>query len=162
MCRCGSPSLIRTSTITSHCLFRRGLTAPTVEAEAGGRDALERARIVIERCQQLASPPFSEEPDRLTRRYGTDALRATQDTVAGWMDEAGLVTWRDAAGNLIGRYEADRPHRRVFLLGSHLDSVRDAGAFDGPLGVMVAISCVERFYRLGVRLPFSIEIPAFA
>jgi allantoate deiminase len=133
-----------------------------VEAEEGGLDALERARIVIERCRQLSAPPYSEEPDRLTRRYGTDALRATQDAVAAWMSEAGLVTWRDAAGNLIGRYEAEYAHARTFLLGSHLDSVRDAGAFDGPLGVLVAISCVERFYRLGVRLPFAVEVPAFA
>ncbi|MFL5760611.1 MAG: allantoate amidohydrolase [Thermomicrobiales bacterium] len=133
-----------------------------MEAERAGLDALERARIVVERCRQLAVEPFSEEPDRLTRRYGTPALRATQDAVAGWMAEAGLETWRDAAGNLIGRYESDHPQAKTFLLGSHLDSVRDAGAFDGPLGVLVAVACVERFYRLGVRLPFAVEIPAFA
>jgi allantoate deiminase len=146
----------------SHCSSRRGRTVPTVEAEREGLDALERARIVVERCRQLAAGSYSEEPDRLTRRYGTHALLSTQDAVAGWMREAGMTTWRDAAGNLIGRYEADRDDAKTFLLGSHLDSVRDAGAFDGPLGVLVAITCVDRFHRLGIRLPFAVEAPAFA
>jgi allantoate deiminase len=133
-----------------------------VEAEAEGLDALERARTVVERCRQLATAPYSEEEDRLTRRYGTAALRSTQDAVAAWMEEAGMGTHRDAVGNLIGRYNANRGDARTFLLGSHLDSVRDAGAFDGPLGVLSGVACVERLHRLGIRLPFAVEVVAFA
>jgi allantoate deiminase len=133
-----------------------------VEAEAEGLDALERARTIVERCRQLTVAPFSEEEDRLTRRYGTAALLATQDVVAVWMHEAGMTTYRDAVGNLVGHYDADRDNAKTFLLGSHLDSVRDAGAFDGPLGVLVGVACVERLHRLGIRLPFAIDVLAFA
>jgi allantoate deiminase len=133
-----------------------------VEAEAEGLDALDRARTVVERCRQLATAPYSEEEDRLTRRYGMPTLRATQDAVATWMEEAGMTTWRDAVGNLIGRYQADRENAKTFLLGSHLDSVRDAGAFDGPLGVLVGVACVERLHRRGIRFPFNLEVVAFA
>lgn len=112
------------------------------------------------RCDALA--PISEEPDRLTRRYGTPALRRTQDAVAGWMTAAGLATRRDAVGNLIGRLEGADPSAGTLLLGSHLDSVRDAGKYDGPLGVLVALAAVEGVVARGDRLPFAIELPAFA
>ena len=123
-------------------------------------DAAARARLVMARCDELAR--HSEEPDRLTRRYGTPALRAAQATVAGWMCAAGMTTRRDAVGNLIGRYEGIPPGAPAFLLGSHLDSVRDAGTYDGPLGVLVALAAVEALHRRGERLPFAIEVVAFA
>jgi len=69
---------------------------------------------------------------------------------------------QDAIGNLIGRYEADAPGRRTLLLGSHLDTVRDAGKYDGPLGVLIALECVARLHRQKRRLPFAIEVYGFA
>jgi allantoate deiminase len=69
---------------------------------------------------------------------------------------------QDAIGNLVGRYEADAPGRRTLLLGSHLDSVRDAGKYDGPLGVLIALECVARLHRRKRRLPFAIEVYGFA
>jgi allantoate deiminase len=82
--------------------------------------------------------------------------------VAGWMEAAGMTTRRDAIGNLRGRYEGSDPNAAALLLGSHLDSVRDAGRFDGPLGVLVAVATVERLHRERRRLPFPIEVVAFA
>jgi allantoate deiminase len=136
-------------------------------------DALTRARTVMARCGLLAR--FSEEDDRLTRRYGTPALRAAQDAVAGWMTAAGMTVRRDAIGNLIGHYdgggggehESSSPPRRLaasppFLLGGHLDTVRDAGKYDGTLGVLVGIACVERLRSTGPSLPFAVEVVAFA
>ena len=103
------------------------------------------ARSVLERCDILAG--HSEEPDRLTRRYGTPPMARVNDTVAGWMRAAGMIVRRDNIGNLIGRYEAGEVGAAdggTFLLGSHLDTVRDAGRYDGPLGVLVALAAVER------------------
>src|SRR5689334_14622513 len=118
------------------------------------------AHIVMQRCDALAR--FSEDPDRLTRRFATDALRDASAAVADWMRAAGMSVRQDAIGNLIGRYEADQPGAKTLLLGSHLDSVIDAGRYDGPLGVLVALACVERLQRAGRRLPFAVEVLGFA
>jgi allantoate deiminase len=115
---------------------------------------------VMERCDTLAR--FSEEPDRLTRRFATDALRQANAAVANWMRAAGMAVRQDAVGNLIGRYEAGTANAKTLLLGSHLDSVRDAGKYDGPLGVLVALACIERLHQHGQRLPFAIEVLGFA
>jgi allantoate deiminase len=120
----------------------------------------DSARLVMERCDILGG--YSEEPDRLTRRYGTEPMRQANAAVAEWMREAGMETRQDAIGNLIGRYEGSSPDAKTFLLGSHLDTVRDAGKYDGPLGVMVALACVERLHARGERLPFALEVYAFA
>jgi allantoate deiminase len=113
------------------------------------------ATSVLERCDALAT--FSEEEGRLTRRFATPALRAGGEAVADWMRAAGMTVRRDAIGNIVGRLEGDGP--RTLLMGSHLDSVRDAGRYDGPLGILVAIACAQ---RLRGRLPFALEVYAFA
>jgi allantoate deiminase len=118
------------------------------------------AHIVMQRCDALAV--FSEEPGRLTRRFASTAMRDANAAVAGWMRAAGLAVRQDALGNLIGRYEAERPGAKTLLLGSHLDSVIDAGRYDGPLGVLVALACVQRLHDQGRRLPFAIELYGFA
>lgn len=105
---------------------------------------------------------LSDEPGRLTRLFASPALRQANDLVALWMREAGMVPREDAIGNLIGHYPGTNPRAKILLLGSHLDTVRDAGKFDGPLGVVLAIACVERLHRSGRRLPFAIEVLALA
>jgi allantoate deiminase len=118
------------------------------------------ARAAMERIETLAT--FSEESGCLTRRYGTPALRQAYNVLAEWMRAAGMSVRRDNIGNLIGRYEADRTAAKTLLLGSHVDSVRDAGKYDGPLGVLIALAAVEQLHARGVRLPFAIEVIAFA
>jgi allantoate deiminase len=118
------------------------------------------ARTVMERCEILAS--YSEEPDRLTRRFATKAMQRVNETVMAWMHAAGMTVEQDNVGNLIGRYEASQEGAKTLLLGSHLDTVRDAGKYDGPLGVMVALACIERLHARQKRLPFAIEVLAFA
>lgn len=117
------------------------------------------ATIVMQRIDALAQ--ISEDEGKLTRTFASPAMRRANDLVAGWMREAGLSVREDAIGNLIGRYEADRADAKTFLLGSHLDTVRDAGKFDGPLGVLIAIACVHRLHDANVRLPFAIEVVGF-
>ncbi|MHB8611912.1 MAG: allantoate amidohydrolase [Candidatus Dormibacteraceae bacterium] len=121
-----------------------------------GREAAE----VMHRCDVLGS--ISEEPDRLTRPFASDAMRRAHEHVASWMREAGMEARADNIGNLRGRYHAATDRTPTLLLGSHLDSVRDAGKYDGPLGVLVAIAAVRALHEGGRRLPFAIEVIAFA
>ena len=115
-------------------------------------------RIVIERCQYLAT--CSEEPGAITRRFASEAMRRAHEVAGEWLREAGMAVRRDHVGNLRGRFEGTG--ETTLLLGSHLDSVRNAGKYDGPLGVTVAIAAVQRLHDAGRRLPFAIEVLAFA
>ncbi len=112
------------------------------------------------RCDALAA--YSEEPGRITRPYGTPSLTAAREDVARWMREAGLNVRIDAAGNLRGRVEGSEPTAPALLLGSHLDSVRDAGRYDGPLGIFVAIEAVDHLRGRLRPFPFPVEVIAFA
>src|SRR5919204_5655544 len=118
------------------------------------------AQTVMERCDILAA--CSEEPDRLTRRFATPAMRQAQQQVAAWMRAAGMTVRRDNVGNLIGRYEAVRHGAPTLLLGSHLDTVRNAGKYDGPLGVLVALAAIQHLHDRGQHLPYALELLAFA
>lgn len=104
---------------------------------------------------------FSSERDALTRRYLTPEHRGAADLVAGWMREAGMTAAIDAVGNVVGRYPGARPDAPALLLGSHIDTVRDAGRYDGTLGVVTAIEAVARLHAAGERLPYAIEVLAF-
>lgn len=121
---------------------------------------MDRAASVMQRCDVLGS--ISEEPDRLTRPFASDAMRRAHDAVTTWMRDAGMKVSRDNIGNLRARYEGAKGTTRTLLIGSHLDSVRDAGKYDGPLGVLVGIEAVQGLRDRGVRLPFAIEVVGFA
>src|SRR6266581_2936559 len=112
----------------------------------------------MERCDLLAT--CTEEPGRITRPFASDAMRLAHQYVQDWMGQAGMTARRDNIGNLHARYEGSGD--ATLLLGSHLDSVRDAGRYDGPLGVMVAIAAVQRLHDAGKQLPFAVEVLAFA
>src|ERR1700674_1659999 len=118
------------------------------------------AETAMERLDMLGS--LSDEPGRLTRQFAGDAMRRANETAEGWMRDAGMVVTRDNIGNLHGRYDSAKPGAPTLILGSHLDSVRDAGKYDGPLGVVVAIAAVQRLHDKNTRLPFAIEVIAFA
>jgi allantoate deiminase len=113
---------------------------------------------VVERCELLGN--VSEEAGALTRPYGSRAMREANEIVSGWMRGAGMTVSQDEIGNLICRYQGTG--EKTLVLGSHLDTVRDAGKYDGPMGVLVALACVQRLHDRGERLPLSIEVAAFA
>ncbi|MDP3740448.1 MAG: allantoate amidohydrolase [Hyphomonadaceae bacterium] len=113
------------------------------------------------RCRELSRPPYSEDPNALTRTYLTPPHRAAMDRIAGWMRETGMSIREDEAATLVGRLEGTKPGSPALVFGSHIDSVRDAGCYDGPLGVMLALACVEAIAAAGRRPPFAIEIVAF-
>ena len=113
---------------------------------------------IMERCEILGQ--ISEEPDRLVRPFASGAMEEVNELVANWLRDAGMTVRRDDIGNLFGRYEGRS--EETLILGSHLDTVRDVGKYDGPLGVLVALACVERLHERGEQLPFAVEVVAFA
>ena len=113
----------------------------------------------MQRCDALAR--HSELPGGLTRVFLSPEGRAAGGAVLGWMREAGMQARLDAIGNVVGRYEGTRPGLPCLMLGSHLDTVRDAGKYDGMLGVVSAIECVHALNSRRQRLPFAIEVVGF-
>jgi allantoate deiminase len=109
------------------------------------------AEILMNRLAELAA--LSDTPGGLTRLFLSPAHKRAISLVAGWMREAGLTTHMDAIGNLVGR----RGTGKTLLLGSHIDTVRDAGWYDGNFGVLAAIAAVQA----AGDLPYAVEIIAF-
>ena len=120
--------------------------------------ALQPQRIQ-DRCDALGR--LSEQQGGLTRVFLSAEQRQANALVLDWMREAGMTAGVDAIGNCAGRYEGMRPGLPCLMLGSHLDTVRDAGKYDGMLGVIAAIECVEALNSVSVRLPFAIEVVGF-
>ncbi|MCS7067173.1 MAG: allantoate amidohydrolase [Meiothermus sp.] len=116
------------------------------------------AHEAIARCQQLAR--YSEEAGRLTRTFLSPPMRAVHEALTGWMLELGMSVRTDALGNLIGHYPGPHPEAPLFLMGSHVDTVRDAGPYDGPLGVVLGLALLKGLE--GRRLPFAVEVLAFS
>lgn len=114
---------------------------------------------LITRADELTA--FSEEEGALTRTFLTPQHRAAGERVIRWMRAAGMMADFDAIGNVVGRYEGTRPNLPLLLLGSHLDTVRNAGRYDGILGVLTAVACVAELNARGERLPFAIEVIGF-
>lgn len=116
--------------------------------------------VVMTRLDALAR--FSADAGALTRLYLSTEHKAAALQVQAWMQEAGMPAARiDAVGNVVGRYEAVRPGQPALLLGSHIDTVRNAGKYDGALGVIGAIQAVAELNAAGERRPFAIEVIAF-
>ncbi|MEC5159429.1 MULTISPECIES: allantoate amidohydrolase [unclassified Janthinobacterium] len=111
-------------------------------------------------AEQLAC--HSESPGLLTRTYLTTAHRSAAAQLAQWMTQAGMTVRQDAAGNVIGRYEGSAPDAPALLTGSHFDTVRNAGKYDGNLGILLPIACVGQWHQQQRRFPFAIEIVGFA
>lgn len=104
----------------------------------------------------------SDEKGAVTRTFLSPAMRRANALVGGWMRQAGFDVHEDQVGNLIGRTASKGARRKTLLLGSHLDTVRDAGRFDGTLGVLLPISAMEILKARGVELPFDVELVGFS
>ncbi|MDR1947628.1 MAG: allantoate amidohydrolase [Desulfovibrio sp.] len=117
------------------------------------------AASVLARCRELAR--LSEDEGGLCRCYLTPEHKRANALVGRWMREAGMRVRQDAVGNICGRYEGAEPGMSAVLLGSHLDTVRDAGIFDGALGVLAAVEITARLHRDKLRLPLALETIGF-
>ncbi|MET0929382.1 MAG: allantoate amidohydrolase [Aeromicrobium sp.] len=118
------------------------------------------AKQVLDRCTELDR--YSAHLSYLERVYLSPQHAAANAAAADWMTRAGMRTWQDAAGNQYGRREGREPGLPALLLGSHLDTVPDAGSYDGMLGVVMAIAVVERLGRRIDDFPFAIEVVGFS
>ena len=129
------------------------MTAPAAPATT-------TAATVLQRCAELDL--LSSDPDALERVHLSVEHRRANDLTAGWMAQAGLRPWQDAAGNQWGRREGRRPGLPALVLGSHLDTVPDAGSYDGMLGVVMAVAVAERLADRAADLPFALEVVGFS
>jgi allantoate deiminase len=120
---------------------------------------LAAGRRLMARLDAFAA--FSDEPRRLTRLFLSDAHRRAAQAFIGWCGETGLEARIDAAGNVVARYEGKRAGAPAVMLGSHIDTVRDAGRYDGNYGALAALAVVEALAERGERLDHAIEIVAF-
>lgn len=121
--------------------------------------AVADAATVVAWCDELAA--VTAEPGRTTRVYLSPEHARVNEVVGGWMRDAGLTTRQDAAGNLRGRVAGATPDAPTLLVGSHLDTVVDAGRYDGIVGVLMGIRTVARLAADG-PLPFALEVVAFS
>jgi len=115
-----------------------------------------------EKLAQHSDPGFAEK-GQLTVTYLTDAHRACAQRISGNMREAGFDEVHiDAVGNVVGRYKASTPGARTLMTGSHYDTVRNGGKYDGRLGIFTPMACVKELSRQGRRLPFDFEVIGFS
>lgn len=120
---------------------------------------LARAEKIVQRIHELAS--ISEDTQGITRRYGTAAYLEAAMKVLQWMQAAGLSARIDHIGNVRGRLESDDPAARTLVIASHIDTVPNAGPWDGPLGVLAGLDLLENIIQTKERLSFHIELIAF-
>jgi allantoate deiminase len=102
---------------------------------------------------------ISTEPQRLIRLFLSPEHRRAADLIAGWMRDAGMTVSEDALATVRGHWRPEKKKR--LLIGSHIDTVIDAGKYDGPLGVVTGILAVQELAARGVELPFGIDVLAF-
>lgn len=121
-------------------------------------DAHNRANEIVARCRKLAT--FSEEASGTRRTFLSAPMRDCYREISRWLTAAGAEVRVDAAGNLRGFYRGAEPAAGQLLIGSHLDTIPNAGAYDGILGVLLAVSLLESLRR--EHLPFAIEIVGFS
>jgi len=121
--------------------------------------SLRFGQALLRQAEALAQ--FTEDAPRLTRRYLTPQHKAAGDYLLERMRDAGMTARFDALGNVVGRYEAIDGAAPVLMTGSHMDSVRNAGRYDGLFGILSAIACVKNLHDRGARLPYTLEVVAF-
>ncbi|MFZ4876332.1 allantoate amidohydrolase [Janthinobacterium sp. Mn2066] len=115
---------------------------------------------IMQQADTLAG--WSDSAYNLTCAYMTPAHRQTADQLAEWMREAGMQVHIDAVGNVVGRYLSDEPGAKTLMTGSHYDTVRNGGKYDGRLGILLPIAVVRHLQQRGEKLPFHFEVVAFA
>jgi len=135
-------------------------TASTIQARAAGQHGAGFGRRILALADELAT--WSEAPDRLACTYLTSAHRSVAAQLHAWMQAAGLDASIDAVGNVVGRYASAHPGARTLIVGSHYDTVRNAGKYDGRLGILAGLVVLEALVKAGEALPFHVELIAFA
>jgi N-carbamoyl-L-amino-acid hydrolase len=115
---------------------------------------------IMDWAEQLGA--ISDDEHALTCAYMTPAHRRTASLLAEWMRDAGMQVHVDAVGNVVGRYRSDHPDAKTLITGSHYDTVRNGGKYDGRLGILLPLALVRAMHARGERLPFHLEVIGFA
>src|SRR5580698_248142 len=115
---------------------------------------------IIDGARELAQ--WTELPEGLMCTYFSAAHKAAAAKLRDWMAAAGMSAAIDPVGNVIGRYAGENPGAKTLIIGSHYDTVANAGQFDGRLGILTAIAVVEHLHRMRRKLPFHVEVMAFS
>jgi N-carbamoyl-L-amino-acid hydrolase len=121
---------------------------------------LEFGPSIMQRSEVIGA--WSDAEDGLTCSYMMKAHRRTAAQLLDWMREAGMDAHIDAVGNVAGRYASARPDAKTLITGSHYDTVRDGGKYDGRLGILLPLAIVRHLNQRGERLPFNLEVIGFA
>jgi allantoate deiminase len=119
-----------------------------------------RAEKVEAQIQELAT--YSDEPDYLSRIFGTKAFMRCSDTIVLWMKNAGLQTYIDNLGNVRGKLHSEKKDAKTFVIASHFDTVINAGKYDGLLGIIAGLNIIEKLISDKKEIPFDIELVAFS
>lgn len=119
-----------------------------------------RAENIEKRIQEIAL--YSNEKDYLSRIFGTQAFGKCRDKINAWMNEAGLQTTIDNIGNVRGRLASENKDAKTFVIGSHFDTVVNAGKYDGILGILTGLAVIEKLIEQKIKIPFNIELIAFS
>jgi allantoate deiminase len=117
------------------------------------------AQLVYQRCDELAQ--YSQDPDCMDRRYLSKEHKSANQQVMLWMQQAGMRTWQDEAGNQWGAWPTSKLDAPTLVIGSHLDTVPNGGKYDGILGVLLPIAVVQHLHETGMTLPFNLQIVGF-
>ncbi|WP_296946444.1 allantoate amidohydrolase [uncultured Massilia sp.] len=182
--RFGFPFILAVKGPTGHGLARREIIAtfrrrlanpPRAELAECLRQVHRIAEIRLNALLGIALPfgpaimdwaerlgAISDDAAGLTCAYMTEAHRRTARQLAAWMTQAGMDAHVDAVGNVVGRYAAADPAARTLLTGSHYDTVRNGGKYDGRLGILLPLAIVRHLHARGERLPFHLEVIGFA
>jgi len=118
------------------------------------------AERTLDRLMELAA--ITDEPGVTTRSFLSPAMAQANRLVGRWMKALGGAVEIDGWGNLIGHFASQAPDAKTLLLGSHLDTVPNAGKFDGPLGVLVALAALESLAERGIPMPFHVDVLGFS
>ena len=123
-------------------------------------DHFQRAKKIVDRINELAG--FSEDKDCITRTFGTEAFVASRKKILSWMKDAGLDVRTDNIANVRGKLRSSIPRAKTLVIGSHYDTVINAGKFDGPLGIVLGLDLIQNLTKTKKQLPFNIELIAFS
>jgi len=124
------------------------------------KNELQRAEKILAQINELAA--ISEDSNGITRLFGSTAFLQGSNKVLQWMKQAGFDGYIDNIGNVRGRLLSENTAAKTLVIASHIDTVRNAGKFDGPLGVLMGLDMVEQLIQSGTELPFHIELIAFS
>jgi allantoate deiminase/N-carbamoyl-L-amino-acid hydrolase len=115
---------------------------------------------VMAQCDILRT--WSDDAEALTCTFMTEAHRKTAEQLAIWMRDAGMQVRIDAIGNVIGRYASDQENAKILLTGSHYDTVRNGGKYDGREGILLPIAVIKHLHARGEKLPYHLDVIAFS